>query len=260
MGKTLYLSVPFTWLMAEANDIASQYKGEVRIGGPGTMKPTVCEEVEPLLFHNPLATFTSRGCPNKCKFCAVPRLEGEFRELDSWRPAPIICDNNLLASTQRHFDKVIDSLKRFDYCDFNQGLDARLLKSHHASRLGELKNPHIRFAFDHISMELTTWKAVELVRQNGLKNISVYVLIGFNDTPDEATYKLETVRSWGIWPNPMRYQPLDASKKNQYVGDGWTEEELRKMVKYYSRLRWYEHIPYNEFKYREIDYRQAALI
>ena len=71
IGKTLYLSVPFPWLMEEAYSLADQWKGKVKIGGPGIMKLTYCEEVEPVLFHNPLATFTTRGCPNKCTFCAV---------------------------------------------------------------------------------------------------------------------------------------------------------------------------------------------
>ncbi|KKK89717.1 hypothetical protein LCGC14_2730320, partial [marine sediment metagenome] len=94
---TLYLSVPFTWLVDDAEKIAKKWKGSVRIGGSGLMKPTECEGYDPLLFHNGCATFTTRGCPNKCGFCAVPLLEGDLREVVDFRPAPIICDNNLLA-------------------------------------------------------------------------------------------------------------------------------------------------------------------
>lgn len=38
VGDTLYLSVPFTWLIDEANDIASQYKGTVLMGGACSKK------------------------------------------------------------------------------------------------------------------------------------------------------------------------------------------------------------------------------
>lgn len=79
--NTLYISVPFTWLVAEAERIANNFKGKAVIGGPGLMRPTECESFEPILWHNPAATFTTRGCVNACPFCAVPKLEPEFKEL-----------------------------------------------------------------------------------------------------------------------------------------------------------------------------------
>jgi hypothetical protein len=260
VGDNLYISVPFTWLMEEALTLASNNKHlKAVIGGPGTMQPSICEGYEPVLFHNPLATITSRGCPNKCPWCAVPILEGDFRELESWRYAPIIYDNNLLASSKSHFRKVIDSLSWFPSCDFNQGLDARLFTHFHAEEIARLKSPHIRFAFDKWSMEEKVYKAVNICKGYGFK-INVYCLIGHKDTPDDARGRLELVRSWGFRPNPARYQPLDAVKKNNYVADGWTEKDLRKMVKYYSMLRWFEHIPYDDFDYLKYDKNQGVLI
>ena len=32
-----------------------------------------------------------------------------------------------------------------------------------------------------------------------------------------------------------------------YVAPGWTERELKRMTRYYSRLRYLEHIPYDDF-------------
>ena len=46
----------------------------------------------------------------------------------------------------------------------------------------------------------------------------------------------------------LRYQPLDATEKNGYVAPGWTDAELRRMTRYYSRLRWLEHIPYEDYQ------------
>jgi hypothetical protein len=37
----------------------------------------------------------------------------------------------------------------------------------------------------------------------------------FHDTPDDAMYRLDTVKSWKIKTAPMRYQPLDALEKKQ---------------------------------------------
>lgn len=246
VGKTLYISVPFTWLMDEAQKIAAAYKGKTLIGGPGTMQPSVCEGYDPVLFHNPLATFTTRGCVNKCAFCAVPKIEGEFRELDTWRPAPVVCDNNLTAASTKHIRRVVDSLKCFPYVDFNQGFEARRFTPDIADMFGELKC-HIRFAFDSWGSEQAAKDAIDLCRQRSTKDITVFVLIGFKDTPEEAKAKLEEVRSWGVLPNPMRFQPLDAKHKHEYVAPGWTDSELKKMMRYYSRLIYTSPIPYDEF-------------
>jgi len=257
MGKRLYLSVPFTWLLPKARALAKQHNGEVFAGGPavdlmpGQMADVADIEtpcpVLPLWMHNPLATFTTRGCVNKCSFCAVPKIEGDLRELTEWPVRPVVCDNNLLAASRSHFDWVIDRLKAMPYVDFNQGLDARLFKRHHATRIAELRGVKVRFAFDHANMETTVHDAIKLARSEGLKDFGVYVLFGFKDTPDDAIYRLERVRELGIWPNPMRYQPLDALEKNSYIATGWTSSELKRVGRYYSRLRFLEHIRFSDY-------------
>ena len=244
---TLYLSVPFTWQVEEAQKIARQWKGEVRIGGSGLMHPSECNGYEPILFHNACATFTTRGCPNSCKFCAVPKLEGDLKEISNFRPAPIICDNNLLAASKRHIGRVIESLKVFPFIDFNQGLEAKRFTPEIADLLGQL-NCHIRFAFDHWGLEGIVKDAIGLCQERTTNKISVYCLIGFDDDPDSAKARLELIRSWGVLPNPMRYQPLDAKKKNDYVHPNWTERQLANTMRYYSRLNWLGHIPFEEYK------------
>lgn len=258
VGDVLYLSVPFTWLMNEAKKIASLHKGKVLIGGPGTMEPTECPGFEPILFHNPAATFTTRGCPNRCPFCAVPNIEGDLIEIRDFRPAPVICDNNLLAASRAHIRRVVDKLKVFPIVDFNQGLEARRFTPEVADILGGLRC-HVRFAFDNVKSEAVVMDAVDLCRKRTTKDISIYVLFGFMDTPDDAKYRLELVRSWGIRPNAMRYQPLDEKMKNSYVAPGWTDEELTRMSRYYNRLNWLEHIPYDNFNWRRHEQGELSL-
>ncbi len=267
VGKVLYQSIPFTWLLPQAEAEARDHKGPVVAGGPavnllGAPWALTPETVpfDTLAFHNPLATFTTRGCPNHCSFCAVPQLEGDLQELPSWKPAPVVCDNNLLAASKKHFERVIDSLIPFPACDFNQGLDARLFTLHHADQLARLKRPHIRFSWDSIKTESMVADAVNLCKKYGFKDIGIYVLLGFKDTPEDAHYRLETVRSWGLFPNPSRYQPLDALTKNSYIAPNWTEKELRKMMKYYYRLSWIGNVcTYEKFDYLKHDDQQTEL-
>ena len=248
--------MPFTWLIKQAEQLASLWPGEVLMGGPGLMKPTECEGFEPILFHNPCATFTTRGCPRKCSFCAVPQIEGDLKEIPNFRPAPVICDNNLLAATKKHIRRVVDRLKIFPYVDFNQGLDARLFDLDIALMLGELRCK-VRFAFDYWGMESKVKDAIELCKKHTTKDISVYCLIGFNDTPEDARERLETIRSWGILPNPARYQPLNAKHKNEYVANGWSEFELRKTMRYYYRLNWLGKVTFNDYQYTKESFQES---
>jgi pyruvate-formate lyase-activating enzyme len=258
VGKVQYLSVVFTWDLPEAKAVAEASKKKVVAGGPavalmdgylaGVAKIGEDLPYPVLPFHNPAAVFTSRGCPNACEFCAVPRTEGPFRELAAWEPKPLVCDNNILASSKRHFGKVIDSLKPLPFVDFNQGLDARLFRPRHASRLAELKAVKVRFAFDHRAGETVLVDAVRLARSRGLKDISVYVLVGYKDTPADARARLELVKSLGIRPWPMRYRPLDCLHKNEHVPEGWEKKELQDLVAYNSRLQYMEHIPYERYR------------
>jgi hypothetical protein len=260
--RTVRLSVPFTWNLRHARQRAAwlQTQGyRVLAGGPAVrLMPAYLADVATIeedwpgavQKHNPFATFTTRGCVRKCPFCAVPVIEGAFRELETWPVAPIVCDNNILASSRAHFDRVVDRLKPVAHLgiDFNQGLDARLMTARHADRLAEL-GCLARLALDHASLESAFLRAFQHLRDAGFPKHSIrcYVLIGYNDTPEDALYRLRLVDSLGIKPFPMRYQPLDALRKNAHVGHNWTEEELRRFVRYWARIRYFHHIPFEEF-------------
>lgn len=262
-GDVAFLSVVFSWDLPVAYQRAVWLRAQgyrVRAGGPAVaLNPGYLDdvaevggEVDALPRHNPSATFTSRGCIRRCPFCAVPYIEGDLRELPAgrWEPRPIVCDNNLLACSRRHFDRVIDRLKFVPGVDFNQGLDARLLTLYHADRLAELDLHCVRLAWDSVGLEFAFVRAYCHLRVVGIpkRRIRVYVLIGFDDTPGEALYRLETVASFGSLPYPMRYQPLDAPQRDSYVAPGWTGRELRRMMRYWSNLVHLSAIPYDEFE------------
>jgi len=265
-GDTAFVSCVFSWQLDKAYMRAIYFQSSgyrVKVGGPAIANnPAMFQAFDltgtpdALAHHNPDATFTSRGCIRHCSFCAVPKIEGALVELGSWKVAPIVCDNNLLACSIAHFDSVIDRLLESGLAgiDFNQGLDARILTDHHAARFAELpKDTIIRLAWDHIKTEAQFMAAFGKIVWHGIRpqQIRVYVLIGYNDTPEDARYRLETVRRIGALPNPMRYQELNATRRNSFVGESWTNDLLTRYMRYWSNLKITGGFSFDEYRRSE---------
>jgi len=260
-SNTWYISVPFTWqLPALRQDLLNGdlFGFEVRVGGPAVkLMPDYLGDIAgvtvggeyrgALQVVNPRATRTTLGCPRACGFCGVPRFEGEFRELEEWPDLPVICDSNLLASSLRHFERVVDRLKRHKQVDFNQGLDARLMTPHHAYELSKVEGL-FRLSWDGVGQESAVLRSIQMLTGEGIPRarIRCYVLVGWRDAPEEVAYRMERLKAVGVLPNPQRYVPLD-SLTGKFVGDGWTERELRRFCRYWSRRRLYNTIRYEDF-------------
>lgn len=99
--------------------------------------------------------FLTRGCPNRCRWCVVPRKEGNihpYMDADEiavdGRTNLILMDNNILASDYglQQMEKII---RRKYRVDFNQGLDARLVTDDIAKMLAKVRwIKRIRFGCD----------------------------------------------------------------------------------------------------------------
>ena len=81
--------------------------------------------------------FLTRGCPNKCPWCVVPRKEGGLRVVadiedicrtnTGFRRTAILMDNNFLAAPLDFCREQIDKMRRLKIrADFNQATDAML--------------------------------------------------------------------------------------------------------------------------------------
>ena len=255
-GNKAYISVVFSWLLDKAMEEATRLWGQgysVQLGGPAADFAGIStgQLVGVASRHNPSATRTSTGCIFNCDFCIVPKVEGYLQEKERWDALPIVYDNNLTACSRRHFDQVIDSLRLVDDVDINQGLSASLLTSYHASRLAELKLKCVRMAWDNINYESKFRSGFDILRGAGIpkSKIGVYVLIGFQGTPEDALYRLESVRALGVKPFPMRYQPLNTRERNLFVGDHWTNLELERFTHYWTNLRFVGNLPFKDFIY-----------
>ena len=260
-NRTLFVSIPFTWELPgvyrrlKRKGLSISYD-KVVVGGPAVeLIPNFFSDINSveeghdmpgvLQRINPQATRTTIGCIRRCKFCAIGSgmIEGEFKELDDWPDLPMITDNNLLAASISHFDKVIDRLIKHGWADFNQGLDSRLLTDYHAKRLAEIKKPTIRLALDNLDYKAQWKETVDRLRDAGIanRNITSYCIIGFDSSPKECWQRCIWVQSQKVLPYPMWYHSLDQLEKNitteNQVKLGWSEEERKRIMGFYYKHR-----------------------
>lgn len=259
-NNVLYISIPFTWNLPSVYAQLTQASwiwDDVVVGGPAVeLMPDyfmalpwveVRHDMPGILQRiNPQATRTTTGCPNRCGFCGIGcgKIEaGGFKELDDWPDLPIICDNNLLAASIKHFDRVIDRLKVHGWADFNQGLDCRLLNEHHAQRLSQINKPIVRLALDSIKQQEQWETAFNKLRNAGIqkKKIRSYALVGFKDTPDEAWERCRWIESHHINVLPMWYHSLDQLQVNTVTQNqtelGWNEHERTRIMGWFYKRR-----------------------
>lgn len=175
--------------------------------------------------------FATRGCIRSCTFCGVSRIEGTLNsEKDSIRDLiwpghtkVIFFDNNLLAS--KSWRNVLSDVRDLGLAvDFNQGLDARLITEEVAKRISELKiDRFVRISYDTSEVGPFVKKAIELLNSNGFsrRNILVYLLYNFTDSPQDLFMRIKNVLSWGSVAYPMRFQPVYTLKKNDYISPKW---------------------------------------
>ena len=162
--------------------------------------------------------FTTRGCIRRCPFCIVWRKEGILEPVGdiynfwSGQERLILLDNNLNASQFQHFEMILGQLIKHQISvDFSQGLDIRLINDDHAYLLSKVRLwKQIHFAWDNIDDEKRVRQGLRILsRRIHLRNVMFYILIGFNSTPEEDMYRVETLRELDIDSFVMPYNKAD---------------------------------------------------
>ncbi len=198
-------------------------------------------------WDNSMIVFTTRGCPNKCGYCMVWRMEPEFYIQPNWEKAitendfeiAIVSDNSFLSSPYNHIKNVIDSLnKNNKKVIFNNGMNCREITNKNAKLFASLTyiRNGFRIGFDRMKDDGHYQKAMEKLIKAGLKikgNSYTYILFNFDDTPQEAYYRAQESWKYGSNPYLMRYRPLNQlTKKTTYIGKYWTENLIRAFSNY----------------------------
>lgn len=128
---------------------------------PQKKLPTEIEQTDPFYFddEDTAVGFITRGCIRNCWFCKVPLYEGGMKfyntvdKIVGNRRKATFLDNNILAyeGCMEVFQWLIDRNIR---CDFNQGLDFRLINDKNMELLSKLNyDGHYIFAFDDPKFE-----------------------------------------------------------------------------------------------------------
>lgn len=201
--------------------------------------------------------YLTRGCIRDCRWCIVPKKEGDIRAYRHWRDIVrtdtdklVLMDNNILACN--HGVEELISLIGSGYrIDINQGMDARLVDNTIADILSRLRwIRFIRFSCDQKSQIEPIRHTIELLGKYGVKpyRIFIYLLV----TPDiqDAVERVEALKSYkGI-------NLYAQAERNGRLGivPNTAQLEFQQRYIYGGRYRtetWEEYCKRNEFCFME---------
>jgi len=217
----VHISVTFTYDLPKVEELEKSWKhiAKVRIGGPATKDNR--GEFTPGKYLKNGYVITSRGCPNHCAHCLVPRRFGQLEELKiklGW----IVQDDNVLACSYDHLVGVFLMLQKYKSLSELRGIEAKLLTVRHCELIAGLLPKQVFFACDTEDAIKPLRTAMELMRDCDSKfrcNISsrnrnrCYVLIGKdNETKENAERRLVDVYKAGFLPFAMLFTDENGNK------------------------------------------------
>lgn len=199
--------------------------------------------------------YLTRGCPNRCRWCVVPKKEGNIRSYRTWqelvRPDTdklVLMDNNIMACDYglEQLGELVGSGYRID---LNQGMDARLVTPEVADILAKLKwIRFLRFSCDSEVQIEPILRTCELLAERGVRPYRVFVYLLVMADLDNASRRVEALkhlrginlyaqaeRNEGLGIRPSKAQ-LEFAQRYVYGGcyrrETWQEYLNRKGILY----------------------------
>jgi hypothetical protein len=166
-----------------------------------------------------------RGCRFNCSFCDVPKKEGRpkagntIAELWTQRTSNfiVLLDNDFFGNPE--WRERIAEIREFNLrvC-FSQGLNIRIITEEQCAALASVRfwnlnltRRQVYFAWDRFRDERLIDAGIARVRGAGIKawQMALFILIGYDTTPEQDLYRVMKIRNLGCDPFAMPYRKSD---------------------------------------------------
>jgi len=190
--------------------------------------------------------FITRGCIRKCSFCKVPEKEGYIHKVNDIdnivRHKKVkFLDNNILAYPDH--EKVLQELiEKKIKCQFNQGLDIRLLNQNNSNLLSKLRylNEYI-FAFDSLAYRRTIEEKLLLLKWAKDWQLKFFVYVHPDMPIRETVQRISFLKEHKCLPYVMRDISCWDSLNNEFYID---------ICAYTNQVHLFKKMSFSEFLFK----------
>ena len=165
----------------------------------------------------------TRGCPNRCPWCVVPKMDGnEVRHVadlsDFWDGQRVVrlLDDNIMSDADE-FCRDCEQLSKAGVHVIWEALDIRLVDDQTAAALATVKQEKsLHFAWDGHGQDEAVPRGIETLARHGIKpwRLMFYVLVGFNTSTEYDLHRIYTLRDMGANPFVMPFDKSDRYQKD----------------------------------------------
>lgn len=203
--------------------------------------------------------YLTRGCPNSCRWCVVPKKEGGIVPYRNWEDVVrkdtdklVLMDNNILSCG--HGIRQLEGLTGSGYrIDLNQGMDARLVDNRAADILSHLSwIRFIRFSCDQKSQIGPVRNAVELLMERGVRPYRIFVYLLVTADLMDASERVEALKGY------RAINLYAQAERNERMGivPGAAQLEFQQRYVYggsYRKETWEEYCSRKRLDFREVE-------